>query len=389
MRRLSADLIFPVSSQPIPGGIVTVDDDGTILKIEEKGGSFDQFYRGIICPGFINTHCHLELSHLRGHLTENKGMTGFIAELLAKRPTFTEAEQQKAIANAEEEMINNGIVAVGDISNDESTFSQKALGKLYYHTFIEIFSMHPGRAKEVLENGKKLSGIANRLNLSNSIAPHAPYTMSVELLKLINGVSENRIITIHNQESAGESELFISNSGPMFEAFKAMGIDPGLMRKTGENSLRTTLPHLADAKKILLVHNTFTNAEDLLWLRSNVGDLRSGIYFATCPNANIFIENKLPDYDLFIREGLSVTVGTDSLASNWSLSILDELKTISKFFPHIPLQTLLQWATKNGAEFLGLDQMGSIEIGKRPGLNLLKKTDEMRISHSTEVQKLV
>lgn len=84
-----------------------------------------------------------------------------------------------------------------------------------------------------------------------------------------------------------------------------------------------------------------------------------------------------------------MTIGTDSLASNYSLSILDELKTITKYYPQIPLQTLLLWATKNGAEFLGYTQLGTIEKGKRPGLNLLKHVEGGRITEKTEVVKIV
>jgi cytosine/adenosine deaminase-related metal-dependent hydrolase len=102
----------------------------------------------------------------------------------------------------------------------------------------------------------------------------------------------------------------------------------------------------------------------------------------------LYIENKLPDYNLFIQEKARVTIGTDSLASNWSLSVLDELKTITKHFPEIPLQTLLTWATKNGADFLGFNQLGTIEKGKKPGLNLLKNVDRLKIARETEVVKL-
>jgi len=248
--------------------------------------------------------------------------------------------------------------------------------------------MDPSKAEETIEKGKKLIA---ELTTSGSISPHAPYTMSEELLALINNVAEenNSILTIHNQESEGENELFLTNSGVMFNAFKEMGINTNLMRKTGENSLQSTLKYLNKAKKIVLVHNTFTSKEDLDWLQSNRSNLKSQLYFCTCPNANLFIENKLPDYKLFMEENATITIGTDSLASNWSLSILDELKTISKYYPEIPLQTLLLWATKNGAEFLGQNQLGSIEKGKRPGLNLLKNVDGIIITEKTEVLKLI
>jgi len=388
MRKISADYIFPVSSDSIKNGSITISDDGTILALESDNNGATEYYSGIICPGFINTHCHLELSHLRSQVSEKTGITSFIKEIIEKRTAFSEDLIERCIADAEAEMIRNGIVAVGDISNNSSTFKQKEKGNLYYHTFIEIFSMDPSKAEETIEKGKKLIA---ELTTSGSISPHAPYTMSEELLALINNVAEenNSILTIHNQESEGENELFLTNSGVMFNAFKEMGINTNLMRKTGENSLQSTLKYLNKAKKIVLVHNTFTSKEDLDWLQSNRSNLKSQLYFCTCPNANLFIENKLPDYKLFMEENATITIGTDSLASNWSLSILDELKTISKYYPEIPLQTLLLWATKNGAEFLGQNQLGSIEKGKRPGLNLLKNVDGIIITEKTEVLKLI
>ncbi len=405
MRKISADYIFPIASEPIKNGVITIEEDGTILSVESISSISHQtsdirHYEGIICPGFINTHCHLELSHLRSQVSEKRGMTGFIQELLGKRMSFSEQEIQDAIVKAEAEMIKNGIVAVGDISNNNNTFTQKEKGNLLYHTFIEIFSMNPSKAEETFENGKRLKEISDStFQISSSIVPHAPYTMSIELLNLINNYAgkSNSILTIHNQESEGESELFISNSGVMYETFKAMGINPNFMRKTGVNSLKSTLPFLKDASKILLVHNTYTSKEDIQWALSHDSHVtQSGVegptpnlFWCTCPNANLYIENKLPDYNLFIEENACVTIGTDSLASNWSLSILDELKTIVKQYPQIPLQTLLTWATKNGAEFLGFNQLGTIEKGKKPGLNLLKNVDGLMISEKSEVLKLI
>ena len=408
MRYITADYIFPINSAPIRNGIITMDNDGLILEVSEPNSMNIQragleHFEGIICPGFINTHCHLELSHMRGKIPANTGMTHFIKGIMSMRNDFSEEQVQQAIADAEAEMIKNGIVAVGDISNNSSTFRQKAKGNLFYHTFIEVFSMDPAKADGLFDNGKKLSAELKQLSpfnseLCSSITPHAPYTMSEELLKLINDhAGENdSILSIHNQESEGESEFFISNSGVMYEALKNMGLNTAFMRKTGMNALKSTFPHLGKTPKLLLVHNTFTSREDIQWANREAGEkkqeTRPGaqkIYWCTCPNANVYIENTLPNYHSFIAENAAVTVGTDSLASNWSLSVLDELKTISKHYPEIPLQTLLTWATKNGAEFLGCNQLGTIEKGKKPGLNLLKNVKELIIGDDTEVQKII
>ncbi len=398
MRKITADYIFPIVSEPIKNGVITIDDDGVIVSVtnnEQRITNNEQleYHEGIICPGFINTHCHLELSHLRSQITEDAGMTGFIKEIISKRGLFTEEQIQQAIIAAEAEMIKNGIVAVGDISNNNSTFKQKAKGNLLYHTFIEVFDLNPDKADEVFENALALKEQlpTSNFRLPTSITPHAPYSVSEKLFKLISeeAIKNNSIISIHNQESEGESELFISNSGLMFDTFKAMGINTQLMRKTAANSLQSTLPFLKNIPKLLLVHNTYTSKEDIRFATSHISDLRSHIFWCTCPNANLYIENRLPNYNYFIEKNVPVTIGTDSLASNWSLSILDELKTITNYYPEIPLQTLLTWATKNGAEFLGFTQLGTLEKGKKPGLNLLKNIADLKISGKTELVKLL
>ncbi len=406
MRKISADYIFTITSEPIKNGVITLANDGTIIEISspifKNKDEHIEYFEGVICPGFINTHCHLELSHLRSQVSEKKGMTGFIKEIISNRSKHSEEQIQQAIADAEKEMIKNGIVAVGDISNNHSTFSQKAKGNLVYHTFLEVFDLNPDKAEEAfnkaIELGQELSKILN-FKSQISIVPHSPYSVSEKLFKLITNeaIKNNSILSIHNQESLEESELFISKSGAMFEAFTSMGINMDFIKKTGVNSLRTTLPKLPTSQKIGLVHNTFTSREDILLAEkqmnlsqiSNLKSQISNLYWCTCPNANMFIGNKLPDYTNFISENALVTIGSDSLASNWSLSILDELKTISKHFPHISLQTLLLWATKNGADFLGFTQLGTIENGKKPGLNLLKNVTDLKITESTEVLKLV
>lgn len=405
MRKISADYIFPISSEPIKNGVVTVDDDGVIVEVskenqESRAKNQDdniEYYEGVICPGFINTHCHLELSHMRSQVPENLGMTGFIKEIISKRTQYSEAEIEQKIIEAEAEMIKNGIVAVGDISNNNNTFKQKTKGNLLYHTFIEAFDLNPDKAEEVFKNALDLKQQLVQLSTLNfelrtSIIPHAPYSVSEKLFELIfkEAIINNSILSIHNQESLGESELFISHSGPMFDTFSAMGIDMSRIKKTGLNSLRSTLPKLPKSQKTLLVHNTYTSEADIEFAESQYAILNTQyLYWCTCPNANMYIENRLPNYNFFINKKARITIGTDSLASNHSLSILDELKTITKHFPQIPLQTLLLWATKNGADFLGYTQLGTIEKGKKPGLNLLKYIEGGRITEKTEVVKIV
>ena len=390
MRYITADYIFPISSPPIKKGTVVIDDDGMIIEVvqSEVQNPKSEIYTGIICPGFINAHCHLELSHMKGIITEGTGLTGFIGEFLQKRNQIREENIREKIIEAENEMIANGIVAVGDISNNDSTFSQKAKSNLFYHTFIELFDLIPEKSKETFEHGKEIQG--SKFKVQSSLTPHAPYSVSNDLMKMISeeAIKNKSILSIHNQETESENELFKSKTGKLLELFKKLNITLDHLPLTGKSSLQSYLPLFPQENKILLVHNTITKKEDIQFAQQ----YSNNIYWCFCANANLYIESKLPDYKIFIEENATCCVGTDSYASNWSLSILDELKAISKHAPQISLQTLLQWGTLNGAEFLNIgNQFGSIEKSKKPGLNLIENVDleNFRLTENSKVKKLV
>lgn len=392
MRYITADYIFPITSPPIKNGTLIIDEDGKILEIvytEHRVPDLER-YNGILCPGFINAHCHLELSHMKGLINEGAGLTGFISELLQKQKFVNGEIIKKHIENAEKEMIANGIVAVGDISNTQNSFSQKEKGNLFYHTFIELFDLIPEKAKEVYDKGMDFGrNYQSVVSCQWSVVPHAPYSVSNELFQLISeaAIKNDFILSMHNQESENENELFLSKTGKMMELFKSIGISTEHFKKSGKSSLQSCLPLLPKEKKILLVHNIFTDKEDIQFAQYS-----KNIYWCFCPNANLYIENRLPDFNLFLDKNVTCCIGTDSFASNWNLSILDELKTISKHAPEISLQILLQWATINGAEFFGIkNHFGSFEKNKKPGINLIENVDleYLKLTKRSSVKKLV
>ncbi len=385
MRRISADYIFPIASPPVKNGIVTAGDDGSILQVSEQDGGDCERFSGVICPGFVNTHCHLELSYLKGKISERKGLPGFISEFVSQRGRSTPGEIKKAITAAEDEMLRNGIVATGDISNTDHSFEQKEKENIRYHTFVEIFDLDRQKAEESFQAGKMLR---EKIKGPASIVPHAPYTVSKKLFTLIDKEGQE-LISIHNQETGSEDEFFLSGTGVLADRMRKSGIKVE-EKVTGENSLASTLRNFSSTSKILLVHNTYTSKKDMQLLTAN--RKLPTLFFATCPNANLYIEDKLPDYNSFIGANAKMTIGTDSCASNWSLSILDEMKTIQKHFPHISLETLFTWATRNGAECLGFQkELGTIEAGKRPGLVLVDNIDpgNMKLAERASARRII
>ena len=388
MRHLLADVVFPITSAPVENGILVSEDDGTILIVLKPGDtgydvSIAKKLDGWLVPGFINAHCHLELSHLKGKVKEFTGLDGFVEDLMLLRQASDE-EIVSASINADKEMQRNGIVGVGDISNGNKSFSIKNNSALRYFTFIERFGLNPLRAEEAIKTGLQVLKELNQLSKNNigNLSPHAPYSVSPELLKGISdSLPEDGIISIHNQETESENELFVSGTGTMADRLKRMGLFDEQFPYAGNSSLASIFPLLPGGVKIQLVHNTFTSEEDigvvgLVEPRLEGRPNGSGVYWCLCPGANLYIENRLPDIPMFIREGLKITIGTDSLASNHQLNILKELEIIQRNFPQITAHELFTWATLNGAElFNWQNYFGSFSTGKRPGILHIKDID--------------
>ena len=392
MRKISANYIYTGTSSPLRNGIITLDDSGKILNIEDTGGNLREiaklsFYNGIIVPGFVNAHCHLELSHLKGLIPKHTGLARFIFELSQNRFNSPKKVQQAAQL-AEDEMLKNGIVAVGDISNTQDSFEIKAKRKIYYHTFLEVFGLDPDKADDIIAEAIELATVLKqKTKLPFSIVPHAPYSVSPTLYKKIEELRNNKPLSIHNQESASEQSLFNGEKGSLYEVLSSLVPEYEKWCPSDNSSLKYTLNQLESIQKILLVHNTYSSETDLSYSRQTNPEK----YWILCPNANLYIENKLPDINLFRKEKLKIALGTDSLASNNHLSILEEMKIISQYYPKIPLEELISWATINGARALNIsDKIGKIETGKTPGINLLYdlNLNELKLTAESKVKKL-
>lgn len=387
LKYFSADWIFPVNTPPIQNGVIAVNHEGEIKEIltANSARKLDlelEKYKGGIVPGFINTHCHLELSHMLGKIPEHTGLVEFVQSIIKSRQAGTE-QINTAMQNADAEMFGNGIVAVGDISNQIASKEIKQSSKIYYHTFVEAMGFNPERANAIMDYA---AGIKNEFSpLPASVVPHAPYSVSPALFSLINEAAEKEdaFISVHNQETTNENDFFQDKSGGFLALYKFLGLDITFFKPTGKTSLQSWLPYIKK-QKTLLVHNTVSSKADIEFAKQNHPDL----YWCLCPQANLYIENILPDTDLLIEEDVKITLGTDSLASNHQLNILSEMKTLQQH-KNIAFEKLLLWATLNGAEFLGLNkQLGSIEVGKKPGLNLIRLFDDFVIE-SDEVIKLI
>lgn len=397
MKKFSANYILLPGKRILKNGIIITDDDGRIIEVIDTKGQLREiasleFHNGVIVPGFVNCHCHTELSSLKGMIEPRSKLTGFIKQIRELRTKNSLSAVD--IERIDKQMWQSGIVAVGDICNTSLSFGIKQKSPIYYHNFIEIYGLHNGEAQRVFDKAVELRKSAvEEYDIAEkkiSIVPHAWYSVSDKLMELIhaNAKSVNEILTIHNQETDSENQLFSDSSGPLYDLLKNIGNDFSSVNSHGETSLQARINDLPNGLNLLLVHNVFSTKDDVAYTVQNF----SNLFWVLCPKSNFYIEGRLPDIELMIQNGAVLTLGTDSLASNDFTSIFDEIKVISEHFPNIDFFDIINWATINGAKALRInDEFGSIEAGKKPGLNLIRRFDfgDMRIKPSSYVQKLI
>ena len=254
------------------------------------------------------------------------------------------------------------------------TAATKARSNIRYHTFLEMFDfMQPAMTEQSFENYYVTYGTEGFTTGKNrrTAVPHAPYTVTRKLFDKINALNgsdqagENYTVSIHNQETPPENEFFLHKTGAFLDFYRDFQMSTDSFEASGKTSIHYALENMNPAARTLFVHNTLSTREDI----RAAHDWSDRVYWATCANANLYIENRMPDYQRFLDEDARMTIGTDSLTSNWQLSVVEEMKTILRYQSYLDFETVLRWATLNGAEALGYaDELGSLEVGKRPGL---------------------
>ena len=371
----------------IEGGnrVVVTTEDGTIVDVipASEAGEDCKVLDGILSPGFINAHCHLELSHLKDAIPTQTGLSEFVKQIVPKRAAAQEIIDA-AIEAAETEMYNNGIVAVGDICNTADTIAAKTKGRLAYYNFIEIYGLDPLLAAQKMEAGLSLQNEYINNGLNAVVVPHAPYSVPAALLQLLAAAYGSHTVSIHNQETKAENDFFENKIGAFVDMYARVGVDLDFFTPTKTTSLQSVLPYLEAAAKTIWVHNSFTSVSDINAVQATGTDA----YWCLCPSANQYIENTMPPVQLLREQHANIIVGTDSYASNWSLNMLDELKKIQAHNPEIPLAEMLTWITSNGARALQMeDRLGTIEKGKKPGLVLIENISNQTQLTSSSISK--
>lgn len=379
VKRIAAAFVYTLdSNSPIRDGFVEFDSQsGEIIRVGhcEQGESVLQ---GALVPGFVNSHCHIELSHLYKKFRKGTGMAGFIDQINALRDWAGADVKAQLTQQWMDKMWADGVSAMADISNDDSSFEVKSRHKLYTRTFLEVFGSEREMCEGVMADVTKLKALADKAGIDAAPTPHSCYTMSPELLSASAAAGlASGYLSYHSQESQEEEDLLLTGTGAMYENRKRSGMSTPPV--TGESSLKYFIDRLAVAEAapydqhILLVHNVCLQQDDI----DAAKKVMKNVYWAICPLSNIFIHNALPPVQLMRDNKLNITVGTDSLSSNDDLDMVKELICIHENYPQVPMNEILVWACLNGAKFLSKENvLGSLTVGKCPGIVLVKGVDQ-------------
>jgi cytosine/adenosine deaminase-related metal-dependent hydrolase len=390
MRRISAQYVITNDRPLLRRAVVSAEDDGTITDILENDGMLTEkqsveFYNGIIIPGFVNCHCHLELSHMKGEIPEAEGLPQFIMNI---RDNRNRNEGDSAVLRkAEMKMADEGIVLCGDICNNASTFPIKKTSSFAWHNFIEVFGIDPAKAEKRIAEAGLTAEESEKYGISCSLTPHSLYSVSLLLLRLLKEYTAgNRVTSIHFMESESEKTFLKDKKGPLKDSYEKSGLITDKIMTPADHA-EGILEEITPSGNLILVHNTFADAATVKKVLQ-----RGNTWWCLCPGSNLYVEGRMPPVDMLLSEGCELVIGTDSLASNKNLSILSEMKLITEYFPSVELDEMVRWATLNGARALDKENIfGKIAPGMKPGLLLLENADllNMKLLPETTVKRLL
>lgn len=314
-------------------------------------------------------------------------MIPFLSKMSIDRPEIEDSVILKAMQNADSYMLSRGIVSAGDISNGTQSIEIKAKSSIYYHTFIELLGLRRS-LDEINKHALSLKEKFHQTKLPASTTFHAPYSAREDIISQLTNESaqSGAPVSFHFMESKEENDLYKNKPSPFLDFYEKLGISKPQHTSDDKKMLDRFFSSLNKDAHYILVHNTFATPP----LIRKIFHTLKHVSWCLCPRSNLYINNTIPNPALFPKDNISL--GTDSLASNHSLSILDEMKTLQHFYPSLTFTDLITFATINGAKALKTEKFnGTLTPGKKPGLNIISNFDfrTMHLTPNSEIRLLV
>lgn len=378
----SASWLINPDAPPVAGGALLVHDGivtetGTLGDLRSKHSAPVIDYPGsALIPGFVNAHSHLELTHFpswrfRSTVDYNpRRFTDWIIQLIKITRGLTPEEYPPSIREGVRMCLESGTTATGEVvTNPEMAgvyYGSPLAGRLYF----ELLGQDPGHFKGKLAAAAAAAHQDEARSLLTGLAPHAPYTIAPELMTSIRDASASPPLplSIHVSESRSEAEFLFDGSGELSSSFYPfVGWERFLGRPPRCSSTELLDRHGLLTPTTLAVHCVHVSVADARIIKSR------GAHIALCPRSNDLLDVGRAPVSLFKKLGIPLSLGTDSLASNNSLSLWDELRFALETFPDdLSEPELFRMVTAGGAAALGISSAcGSLEAGKRADFQVI------------------
>jgi aminodeoxyfutalosine deaminase len=376
VRIVHADAVIRGDDGDIHDGAIAVAAGGEIVDVgpasdvlPRNAGAPIERVAGVVLPGLVNAHTHLELSALRGQVPGGAGFVPWVEHMLAVRAELAPEHASEAIDRAVDDLLAFGTVAVGEVTNTLAAVGALARRGLVGCVFHEVF----GVDREPLE--RRVAGLAQVLKeqlgswptteLTYAPTAHTLYTTHPEVARRLFAEAAERGVraSVHLAEHPAERRFLERGDGPIADWYEGrLKIPRDRVRVPGKAPIAFADELGALSPHVVCVHLTDARPEELALVA------RRGAPVVFCPRSNLFIETKLPPLLAARAAGIVAALGTDSLASNASLDVLAEARALGDRFVTVPARDLVRMATWDGARALGRVDVGRIARSARPGL---------------------
>ncbi len=367
MMLLKSRYVAPVNQPVIDNGAVLIQD-GCIAAVgsarELDAVQVVDYGDAVICPGFVNAHTHLELSLLAGKVVPTRDFVDWLRRLLAALEASPETPEhvQRAVRLGVAQSIRSGVTTAGDITRwPEWTREALAGSPVRAVSFGEVIAIGTGRDKLDRRLAAAASPTHQALRLRIGISPHSPYTVEPGAMRACADRARKigAPTCIHLAETADEEPFTRWRQGPLVDHLRNLGVWDDAIPVAGCGPVDLALTTGLLNQNSLVAHANYVTDNDIDRLAT------SGTTVAFCPRTHHAFGHPPHRFRDMLAVGINVCVGTDSLASNPSLSVLDELRFLHREYPSVAAAVLLALGTLHGAGALGFeDVVGSLTVGK-------------------------
>lgn len=369
----------------IQDGVIVFDekiiDVDTKKNIEKKYPKCEIIYQGknsVIMPGLINSHIHLEFSANKTTLSYGN-FVKWLFSIINNREELIEKATKKLIDDELKKLIKNGTTTIGAISSYGFDLNSCIETKLNVVYFTEILGSKPEMIDTLLQDFKEKFILAKKHKSNNfipAIAIHSPYSTHPFLIREVLNIAkkENSPVSAHFMESIAENDWLNKSNGEFKMFFKDM--------LNQQKSLQTPSEFLnlfKNTKNLSFTHCVQANKYEL----SKIKELEASIIH--CPNSNRLLSNTA--LNLNNIEDIPLALGTDGLSSNYSLDLFEEMRSAffihKKFESNVLAKKLILASTKGGANALGFEKKGSLNINNDADLIVFNLPDTVKIENLT------